>query len=222
MVKRKDYIKRSGRISQFSEPRRAHVTPLFISIHCLLVLTHKVHNFNACIQISLWVCTLLLLLTLTRQYPLLKPNIWSEGRLMVPSQRGTTQFPEYLHSLFLVGGMIFTTPFIMPYSRQYSKDCWKLISPISTNSSMLFFFFFILYYSKQCLKLCIMHTSWVYLPLYDESFVVFQIKASAKLISAHYSIFCLSIHDYYHWFLDKPFIMSSWMIWFGTKYVVFS
>lgn len=198
MVKRKDYIKRSSRISQFSEPRRAHVTPLFISIHCLLVLTHKVHNFNACIHISLWVCTLLLLLTLTRQYPLLKPNIWSEGRLMVPSQRGTNHFPEHLHSLFLAGG-IFTTPFIMPYSRQYSKYCWKLFHPWAQTPQcfpfFLFFCFFILYYSKQCLKLSIMHTSWVYLPLYDESFVVFQIKASAKWISAHYSIFCLSIHD---------------------------
>jgi len=56
----------------FNEPKRAQVTPLFISLHWLLAACIK---FNTCLQIDHWLSSLLLSLAPTSLHPYQKPTI---------------------------------------------------------------------------------------------------------------------------------------------------
>ncbi len=94
----------------FNEPKRAHVTPLFISLHWLpvaarikyktLMLAYRTTTgsapayFHSLLQIYI---------------PSRSLRSASERRLVVPSQ-AQNHFPEHSRSPFLAGGMIFPPP----------------------------------------------------------------------------------------------------------------
>ncbi len=92
----------------FSEPHRAHVTPLFISLHWLpvaacikfktLMLAYRIATSSAPSELH----------SLITIY--IPPEVWdlrASVALWVPSQRGTKSFSRTFHSPFLVGGMNF-------------------------------------------------------------------------------------------------------------------
>lgn len=120
----------------------------------------------------------------------------SEQCLVVPSQRGTTflftvscqwnDLPNPIknaesNTIFKRKLNIITHLFHQPLMAYYLKK----------KKTLCFQFFLIplcysLYYSKQCLEPCIISTSCVYLPLYDESLIIsLWIKASAKKINVN-------------------------------------
>ncbi|KAL0170982.1 hypothetical protein M9458_035578 [Cirrhinus mrigala] len=94
----------------FNEPKRAHVTPLFITLHWLpiaarikfktLMLAYRTTTGSA----AAYLHSLLPIYTPSRTL-----RSASERRLIVPSQRGTKfpHFPELSLTPFLAGGMIF-------------------------------------------------------------------------------------------------------------------
>ncbi len=105
--------------------------------------------------------------------------------LVVPSQRGSNHSPEHSLSPFLASGMIFPPPSGMLDPCQTSSNNWKLIS---FNSTWLLKKYIILYFTffkififlfsfspslaslnlfEQCLRLGVIGTSSVCLPLQD-------------------------------------------------------
>ncbi len=112
----------------FNEPKRAHVTPLFISLHWLpvaarikfktLMLAYRTTTGSAPAYFH----------SLLRIYiPSRSLRSASERRLVVPSQ-AQNHFPEHSRSPFLAGGMIFPPPSGMLDICQPSSNNWKLIS----------------------------------------------------------------------------------------------
>ncbi len=183
----------------FSEPKRAHVTPPFISLHWLPVTSSR----HWCLHIE----------QPQAQHPPTSIRWWQSTSpseawdLLVNDaslchhREAQNYSPEHFLSPFLAGGMTFTplSGTLDPW--QFSSDTWKLISSVITwlhhekNKLNFNFALFPLIYpclasicSEQCLELCITSTSCVRLPLYNVSLIVFLnckslwIKASAKLI----------------------------------------
>ncbi len=92
----------------FNEPKRAHVTPLFVSLDWrpvaariqfkTLMLAYRTTTGSA----PTYFHSLLQIYTPSRSL-----RSASERRLVVPSQRGSNHSPEHSRSPFLAGGMIF-------------------------------------------------------------------------------------------------------------------
>ncbi len=129
-----------------SESKRAHVTPLFISLHWLpvaariqfktLMLAYRTTTGSA----PTYFHSLLRIYTPSRSL-----RSASERRLVYHHRKAQNHFPEHSRSPFLAGGMIFP-----PLSRildpcQSSNNNWKLISFNTTwlkkNVIFLFIFF---------------------------------------------------------------------------------
>ncbi len=95
----------------FNEPKRAHVTPLFVSLHWLpvaariqfktLMLAYRTTTGSAPSYFH----------SLLRIYiPSRSLRSASEQRLVVPSQRGSKSLSRTFSFTFLAGGMIFPPP----------------------------------------------------------------------------------------------------------------
>ncbi len=91
----------------FSEPKRAHVTPLFISLHWLLVAARiKFKRLMLAYRTATGSEPFYFLSLITLYIPSRSLRFASKRRLVVPSQRETqTHSPERFHSPFLAGGM---------------------------------------------------------------------------------------------------------------------
>ncbi len=113
----------------FSEPKRAHVTPLFISLHWLpvaarikfktLMLAYKTTTGSAPTYFY----------SLLRIY--IPPEVWDlrvSDASWYHHREAQIHFPEHFHSLFLTGGMNFPTPW---------NDTCKLISSVFTWFQLL-------------------------------------------------------------------------------------
>ncbi len=113
----------------FNEPKRAHVTPLFVSLHWLpvaarikfktLMLAYRTTTGSAPAYFH----------SLVRSYT--SPEVWD---LLVSDaswyhhREAQNHSPEHSRSLFLAGGMIFPPPSRMLDPCQSSSNNWKLIS----------------------------------------------------------------------------------------------
>ncbi len=118
----------------FNEPKRAHVTPLFVSLHWLpvaariefktLMLAYRTTTGSAPVYFH----------SLLRIYiPSRSLRSASERRLVVPSQRGSKSLSRtFSFTPFLAGGMIFPSPSRPLDPCQISSNNWKLISFNST------------------------------------------------------------------------------------------
>ncbi len=108
----------------FKEPKRAHDTPLFISLHWLpvaarikfktLMLAYKTTTGSAPTYFH----------SLLRIY--IPPEVWDlrvSDASWYHHREAQIHFPEHFHSLFLTGGMNFPPPW---------NDTWKLISSVFT------------------------------------------------------------------------------------------
>ncbi len=194
----------------FNEPKRTHV---YTSLHLIALATsgssHQVQDTDACIQNDHRLSTLLLPLTITIYIPSRSLRSASERRLVVPSQRAQNHSPEHSHSPVLDGGIIFPPLSGMLDPCQSSSNNWKLISfgttwlhpklvlkkkkkktfPLSFSPSLASSYLF-----EQWLRLGVMSTSSVWLPLQDESLYVFPnckslwIKASAKWLNVNVNV----------------------------------
>ncbi len=117
----------------FNEPKRAHVTPLFVSLHWLpvaariqfktLMLAYRTTTGSAPTYFH----------SLLRIYiPSRSLRSASERRLVVHHREAQNHSPEHSLSPFLAGGMIFPPPSGMLDPCQSSSNNWKLISFNST------------------------------------------------------------------------------------------
>ncbi len=113
----------------FNEPKRAHVTPLFISLHWLpvaarikfktLMLAYRTTTGSAPSYFH----------SLLRIYiPSRSLRSASERRLVVPSQRGSKSLSRTFSFTILAGGIIFPPLSGMLDPCQSSSNNWKLIS----------------------------------------------------------------------------------------------
>ncbi len=92
----------------FNEPKRTHVTPLFISLHWLPVAARIKFKTLMLAYRSTTGSAPSYFHSLLRIYiPSRSLRSASERRLVVPSQRGSNHSPEHSHSPFLDGGIIF-------------------------------------------------------------------------------------------------------------------
>ncbi len=151
-------------------------------------------------------------------------------------------FPEHSRSPFLAGGMIFPPPSRMLDPCQPSRNNWKLISfdttwlhpklnknkkPSSFSLSFSPSLAASLYLFEQCLRLGVMGTSSVCLPLQDESLYVFPnckslwIKASAKWLNVSHQITAtadrnVGCHRNIQW--DASLELHMWIVQINLKY----
>ncbi len=188
----------------FNEPKRAHVTPLFVSLHWLpvaariqfktLMLAYRTITGSAPTYFH----------SLLRIYiPSRSLRSASERRLMMPSQRGTKSLSRTFS--FTVPGWWNDLPPLswMLNNWQFSSDTWKLISSVFTWLLKKTKHVFSLsltspclasFCSEQCLKCCMTSTPCDCLPLYNVSLIVFLnckspwIKASAKWINVNVNV----------------------------------
>ncbi len=95
----------------FNEPKRAHVTPLFVSLHWLTVAARIQFKTLMLAYRTITGSAPTYFHSLLRIYiPSRSLRSASERRLVVPSQRGSNHSPEHSLSPFLAGGMIFPPP----------------------------------------------------------------------------------------------------------------
>ncbi len=140
----------------FNEPKIAHVTPLFISLHWL--------SIAACIKFK----TLMhayrttgsapIYSTSTHSYESTSPTeVWGllvSDASWYHNREAQNHSPEHSHSPFLVGGMIFPPPSGMLYPCHSSSRNWKLNSYDTTclhpklHKNYVFFIF--IYLSFPC------------------------------------------------------------------------
>ncbi len=79
----------------FYEPKRMHVTPLFIDIHWLPICSHKIWGLNVCLYKTTNGSTPLYLNSLLQTFmPSRSVHSASECRFIVPSQRGTKSLSQ--------------------------------------------------------------------------------------------------------------------------------
>ncbi len=115
----------------FSEPKRAHFTPLFVSMHWLPVV--------ACIKFK----TLMLAYkTTTGSAPTyfhsllriyIPPEVWdlwASDASWCHHREAQNHSPKRFHSPFLAGGMNFPPPSGILSPWQFSSNTWKLISSV--------------------------------------------------------------------------------------------
>ncbi len=110
----------------FSEPKRAHVTPLF-STGSRLQLASSLRHW--CLHIEhppnsthLWQST----------SPLELWDLWVNNASWCHHRESQKHFPERFHSPFLAGGMDFLPQSGMLNPWQFSSNTWKLISSVIT------------------------------------------------------------------------------------------
>ncbi len=110
----------------FSEPKRAHVTPLF-STGSRLQLASSLRHW--CLHIEhppnsthLWQST----------SPLELWDLWVNNASWCHHRESQKHFPERFHSPFLAGGMNFLPQSRMLNPWQFSSNTWKLISSVIT------------------------------------------------------------------------------------------
>ncbi len=170
-------------------------------VHCLFMLVHTLCTLQRLLDLAGLHCT-----TSERSGPSLHSIQHNFLSRPLSFQDWTTVMR--FHSLFLFGGMNFPPPSGMLDPWSFSSDTWKLISffitwlhlkkKTKTSLSFLNFALFPLtshylarIFSEQCLEMCITSTSFVCLPLYIVSVIVFLnckslwIKASAKWINVN-------------------------------------
>ncbi len=154
----------------FNEPKRAHVTPLFVSLLWLPVAARI--KFKT---LHIEQAQALHPSTSTHYYESTSPpEVWD---LLVSDtswyhhREAQNHSPEHSRSPFLTGGMIFPSPSGMLDPCQSSSNNWKLISldttwlhPKKKEKQKLSFSLFIyslasLYLLEQCLRLGITSTS---------------------------------------------------------------
>ncbi len=79
----------------FNEPKRMHVTPLFINLHWLPIAARiKIQSINVCLQNHHWLCTPLSKFIISDLCTLLNLRSASECRFIVTSQRGTKSLSQ--------------------------------------------------------------------------------------------------------------------------------
>ncbi len=169
----------------FSEPKRAHVTPLFVSLHWLpvaariqfktLMLAYRTATGSA----PAYFHSVITIYIPSRSLRSVSDASWCHHR------EAQNHVPERFHSPFLAGGMNFPPPSGMLSPWRFSSDTWKLISSIftwllllllhkKTHTKMSLCSLFLTSHclascscSEQCLKCCITSTSCECLPLYN-------------------------------------------------------
>ncbi len=117
----------------FSEPKRAHVTPLFVSLHWLPVAARiKFKTLMLAYRTATGSAPAYFHSLMTIYIP------WEAWDLQVSDASGyhhreaQNHFPERFHSPFLAGGMNFPPLSGMLSPWQISSDTWKLISSVFT------------------------------------------------------------------------------------------
>ncbi len=119
----------------FSEPKRAHVTPLFVSLHWLLVAARiKFKTLMLAYKTATGSAPSYFHSLLTIYIPSRFLRCASERRLVVPSQRGKKSLSRTFS--FTVPGWWneLTTLIRMLNPWQFSSDTWKLISSAPSSS----------------------------------------------------------------------------------------
>ncbi len=182
----------------FSEPKRAHFTPLFVSLHWLPVTARiKFKTLMLAYRTGSAVSTCLLPLPYDNLHPLQKSEIceWVTPRNAITERHKITLQNVFIHRSWLVEWTSHPYP-----ECQIPDNCQATPEKSSLPSSLDFcFFFFIIIIqislnspclasicSEQCLKCCITSTSCGYLPIYNVLLIAFLnykslwIKASAK------------------------------------------
>ncbi len=191
----------------FNEPKRAHVTPLFISLHWLPVAAHiKFKTLMLAYRTTTGSAPSYFHSLLRIYIPSRSLRSASVRRLVVPSQRGSKSLSRTFS--FTIPGWWnnLPTPIRMLDPCQSSSNNWKLISStlldfilnLKKNNLILPFIFSpslaSLYLFEQWLRLVVTSTSSVWLPLQDESLYVFPnckslwIKASAKWLNVKVNV----------------------------------
>ncbi len=181
----------------FNEPKRAHVTPLFISLHWLpvaarikfktLMLAYRTTTGSAPSYFH----------SLLRIYiPSRSLRSASERRLVVPSQRGSKSLSRTFS--FTIPGWWNNPPTpvrnagsLSIFKQQLKTHLFRhyLTFPLSFSPSLAS-----LYLVEQWMRLGVTSTSSVWLPLQDESLYVFPnckslwIKASAKWLNVNVNV----------------------------------
>ncbi len=162
----------------FNEPKRAHVTPLFISLHWLPVAAHiKFKTLMLAYKTTTGSAPTYFHSLLRIYIPSRSLRSASERRLVVPSQRGSKSLSRTFS--FTIPGWWndLPTPIRNAGSLSIFKQQLKLISFNSTwlhlkkrklsKSSSFSPSLASLYLFEQCLRLGVMGTSSVCLPLQD-------------------------------------------------------
>ncbi len=185
-----------------SEPKRAHVTPLFISLHWLPVAARiKFKTLMLAYRTTTGSAPAYFHSLMTIYIPFRSLRSASERRLVVPSQRGSKSLSRMFS--FTVPGWWneLPTPIrnagsLTIFKRHLKTHLLKLkktpslpflnFAHFSLNSHRL-----ARICSEHCLEICITSTSFVCLPLYNVLLIVFLnckslwIKASAKWINVN-------------------------------------
>ncbi len=170
----------------FNEPKRAHVTPLFISLHWLPVAARiKFKTLMRAYRTTTGSAPTYFHSLLRIYIPSRSLRSASERRLVVPSQRGSKSLSRTF-SFTVPGWWNDPPPSGLLDPCQSSSNNWKLISfnttwlhhkklinksfPFSISSSFYLSFspsLASLYLFEQCLRLGVIGTSFVCLPLQD-------------------------------------------------------
>ncbi len=79
----------------FNEPKRMHVTPLFINLHCYSC-SHNIQGINVCLQNHHWLCTPLPKSITSDLCASRSLRSESESCFIVPSYRGTKSLSQTL------------------------------------------------------------------------------------------------------------------------------
>ncbi len=171
----------------FCEPKRAHVTPLFISLHWLPVAARiKSKTLMLAYRTATGSAPAYFHSLMTIYIPSRSLRSASKRRLVVPSQRGTKSLSRTFS--FTVPGwwnelttLIQSAESLTIFKRHLKTNLFRhhLISRLAKICS------------EQCLEICITSTSFVCLPLYNVLLILFLnckslwIKASSKLINVN-------------------------------------
>ncbi len=116
----------------FSVPKRAHVTPLFISLHWLPVSARiKFKTLMLAYRIATGSAPSYFHSLITIYIPSISLRFASVAS-WCHHREAQNHSPERFHSLFLAGGMNFPPPSGMLDPWPFSSDTWKLISSVIT------------------------------------------------------------------------------------------
>ncbi len=122
----------------FSEPKRAHVTPLFISLHWVPVAARfKFKTLMLAYRTATGSSPSYFHSLMKIYIPSRSPRSASERRLVVPSQRGTKSLSRTFS--FTVPGWWNELPTPIRNPWQFSSNNWKLISSVIKKKTLLSF-----------------------------------------------------------------------------------
>ncbi len=125
----------------FNEPKRAHVTPLFISALAPGCSSHPVQDTDACIQNNHRLSTHLLPLTITNLHPLQKPEIceWASPRGTITERHKITFQNVFIHRSWLVEWSSHPIRNAVPENSSLPSSLDFLIFIIKENTPLLSF-----------------------------------------------------------------------------------